>query len=233
MAHTQQGSFIVPIYLPLSDVAEPEQPTLELEAPPEPQERRVMRTLAESLAAFSRVVVDPESEPKGKDILGLVTSGVSTEFATALHNVISQQAVAEFSASFAWAPAGGPPPAVPAQTTIPAAVAPRVERVARRLRETMPRRSTELLTGPIVEVHRNDDESGSVVIQTIRNAHQALVRVNVSPQRLDEALVWMRRRETVLIRGRVRRISSGLACDKRDAIHLLRATQLLTSEIGQ
>jgi hypothetical protein len=227
MAHTRAGSYVIPIYMPLSPPDELDEPVLEFEAPPEAAERRVMRTFAEALATFSRVAVEPEAEPRASEMLQMVAAGVSTEFATSLHRVLSQPAVAEFGASFDWALSGGPPPAVASRIEISAAAAPRVERVAQKLRQQTSKRTVEVLTGPIVEIRRDDDDSGSVVVQTVRNSQQAHVRVNVSRRRLDDALLWMRKRETVVVRGRVRRTSGYLMADRKDAVDLLSSTQLI------
>ncbi|MEJ7743206.1 MAG: hypothetical protein WKF73_11995 [Nocardioidaceae bacterium] len=90
------------------------------------------------------------------------------------------------------------------------------------------KRQIEVLTGPVVGVHRaDDDNSGVVTIQTVRNARVAHVTVNVSRQRLYEALDWMKNRETVMVEGRV--AARRLRASRRTVeygVTLLRAHQL-------
>lgn len=231
MAHTKRGSFIIPIHLPLPEPAVPNQDdTLsghDFIVAPEARERRVMRTFAESLAALDTVAVQPEREPSGDSIHDLIRAGVSHEFSAALHRILDQEAVSEFSASFVWASGAGPAPATANTVTIPAAASERVKRVAIKLKTEGASRSREYLTGPIVGVHRDDqDEAGVVTVQASRNARPTHVKVNVSRERLDEALDWMKARSTVVVDGLVHRTSTGLFADSPDAVHLMASYQL-------
>jgi len=97
MAHTRKGSFIIPIVLPLTEPAPtakgkrepPLLPGMGLTTVPEPPERRVMRTFAEALVTLDREVVQPEREPRANVDSDLVRSGVSHQFAAALHRVLT------------------------------------------------------------------------------------------------------------------------------------------------
>lgn len=232
MGHTKRGSFVIPILMPLPTdwpPEETEQPLAGMEevAAPEPDTRRVMRTFAESLAAMGEIVVTPEPEPTSDDLYDLIRAGVSHEFTAALSRILAQPAVAEFSASFEWAPGDVPAPRTEPTVGIPSAAVERVERVSRKLLAESTHRGVEVLTGPVVGVHRaDDDQSGVVTVQTVRNQRAAHVTVNVSRKRLYEALEWMRDRETVLVEGRVHRAAHGLQADRRDGVSLLRSHQL-------
>lgn len=232
MGHTKRGSFVIPILMPLplegprADT-EPVLSGLEEVAVPEPSTRRVMRTFAESLAAMDEVAITPEKEPTSDGIFDLVRAGVSHEFSSALHRILAQPAVAEFSATFEWAPSEAPAPRTDATVGISAAAAERVKRVSMRLRSQLARRAPEVLSGPVVGVHRaDDDQSGVVTVQTVRNQRTAHVTVNVSRERLYEALDWMRERETVVVEGRVHRATRGLQADRKDGVSLLRSHHL-------
>jgi hypothetical protein len=233
MAHTRRGSFIIPIYLPLPD---PEKvadvlpsPGIEI-AVPESQERRVMRTFAEALAAVDELAVKPDREPNANEIQELIRSGVSHEFAASLRRVLTEEAVASFGATFEWALSGGPAPQTPTSVNIPAAASEAVKRVSERLRQAPASQQPEYLTGPIVGVHRDDeDRSGVVTVQVSRHSRPAHVSVNVSRERLDEALDWMKARATVVVQSKVHRTSSGLIADSRDAVSTLASHQLSTS----
>lgn len=227
MAHTRRGSFIIPIYMPVPPPEAQHEHIAGLEtAPPEPSERRVMRTFAQSLSVVGSLV-QPESDPTPNDVQDLIHAGVSHEFAGGLTRILRNESVAEFTADFEWAALAGPPPSTPAHVTIPAAAASRIERVSKRLKSERPARGIEFLTGPIVGVQLNDDDTGGVVtIQTVRGARQCHVSVNVTRQRLDEALDWMKQRSTALVTGRVHRTGAHLFADRRDGVGLLAHEQL-------
>lgn len=221
MAHTQRGSFIIPLLLPLSEIPRSEDGVL-FEAAPEPVERRVMRTFAEALTKVDELVVKPDRLATQDDVMELVFSGVTAEFASSLHQVLMEQAVAQFGATFEWAPLGGKAPEGVSSVSIPAGAAERVEVVARRLRKHTPKRETEVLTGPIISVTRYPSGGGMVIVDTIRNARSAHVGVRVTTDdRFDEALDWMKRRSTVLIEGRITRESGVLSTDRDNGIQLL------------
>lgn len=231
MAHSKRGSFIIPIHMPLPDAETPAKdeflPGDDFTMVPESRERRVMRTFAESLAALNTVAVQPQHEPRPDSIHDLIRAGVSHEFSAALHRILDEVAVTEFAASFVWATGAGPAPATPETVTIPAAASERVRRVAIQLKTESGSRGREYLTGPIVGVHRDDqDQAGTVTVQVSRNARLAHVNVNVSRARLDEALDWMKARSTVAVDSLVHRTSSGLFADRRDAVSLMAAYQL-------
>lgn len=230
MAHTRRGSFVIPMYLPLP---EPKNvvdglPSDDLQTTVlESQERRIMRTFAESLAAVDEIAVRPEEEPDINGVHDLIRSGVSHEFAVSLRRVLVEDAVADFSVSFAWSPVGGPAPRTPTTVSIPASAAGRVKRVADKLRQAPAAQRPEYLTGPIIGVRRDDqDRTGVVTVQVSRSARPAHVSVNVSRERLDEALDWMKARATVVVQSRVHRTSTGLIAESRDAVTSLASHQL-------
>ncbi|OLT39427.1 hypothetical protein BJF86_08350 [Serinicoccus sp. CNJ-927] len=230
MAHTKRGSFIIPLLLPVSEPV-PVDTVLVDAAPPEPVERRVMRTFAEALTKVHEVVVTPEREPRQEDALNLIFAGVSAEFATALHHVLSAEAVAEFGAEFQWAPVAGPHPENLNKVSIPAAAAPRVEAVAKVLRNETQDPGIEILTGPIVAVARDPEQGGTVTIDTFRKSRSTHVSVRVTEdQRFDDALDWMKRRTTVALEGRISRHGNVLMSDRHNGVEPLSARQLVTDE---
>ena len=105
MAHTRQGSFIIPVLVRLPpEPARPSYPMDLLEdedvAPPEPAERRVTRTLAQALSAVDKAIVQPAVEPTMDDLHKAVQMGVSRELCVALHNVLEEPVIGELDASF-------------------------------------------------------------------------------------------------------------------------------------
>ena len=226
MAHTRRGSFIIPILLPIPDPKPDEKKAKEPPLPgmdgttyeAEPMERRVMRTFAEALAAIDVLTVQPEKEPRPSTDHELVRAGVSHQFINALHRVLTETAVNEFSANFEWAPVGTPPQGL-REIAIPAAARDRIEEVARRLKTSPAPRVAEEFSGPIRGVARDPDaDTGLVTVQTTRNGHLANVSVRVSAGVLDKAWQWARDRKTVVVNSTVRRTSDGLMADKSDAV---------------
>lgn len=227
MAHTRKGSFIIPILLPLTEPKPAEKgkkeppsfPGMELTAVPEPPERRVMRTFAEALATLDREVVQPEREPRAGIDSDLVRSGVSHQFVAALHRVLTEESVEEFSAAFEWTPLGGPAPKGLSNVSVPAAASERIGNVARRLKSRGGPRVVEQFVGPIQGVHRDHDaDTGSVTVEIARKGRTTSVSVNVSASLLDEAWQWARDRKTVVVNSRVNSTRDGLQAATQDAI---------------
>lgn len=224
MAHTRPGSYIIPIYIPLSDPIElaetlPGSQTAE----PDPPEQRVTRTLATALEAVDELVVQPARVPTSDGIHHLVATGVSKEFVNALGDVLSSDGLATFSTDFEWALTSDPPNNVDGHVEIPGAACKLVGEVAHRLGTLDEIKSSETLTGTIVGVHRDRDDSGRVTISSYRNGRACSVHGNVSGGGgvLNQALDWMKHKDTVNTKGMVRQVSDGLQCDGLDNIRLL------------
>ncbi|ARK05999.1 hypothetical protein B8281_16020 [Cellulosimicrobium sp. TH-20] len=209
MAHTQRGSYVIPILLPLTDVPETkDQHALEgmEHVAPEPEERRVMRTFAESLNMIDRVAVQPDRMPTGEQVMQLVNAGVSREFARALSELLQEDAVSTFSTTFDWAPSIEAPGSVPTAVEIPSAAAEVVERVASRLLSPTKKPGTEVLIGPLIGIRReSDDTFWELQIQAVRHSRPAEIWVTVPMSVGELATEWMRRRETVVVYGNVER----------------------------
>lgn len=208
MAHTERGSYVIPILLPLSTPTLPDNGAtiagLETVAP-EPPERRVMRTFAQSLQSLHDVAIQPEHSPRRGEIAALVAAGVTREFASALRDILVAPAVATFSAGFRWAPSVDAPGSVPSKVEIPASASVRVGQLAQRLVASKPT-NTELITGPLIGVRRDtDDLVWSLQVQATRRSRPAEVWVTVSPEIGERATSWMRQRETVVVYGTVSR----------------------------
>lgn len=227
MAHTRRGSYVIPIHMPLGALPQEQDHLPETEtAIPEPSERRVSRTFAQALTWVDEAVVQPEGMPKGSVIADLVGAGVSREFVVALAKVLAEPAVAAFSAEFRWAQSFPAPASLPRSVEIPAAASRKMRDVAAAMRRTKTPRA-EIFSGPIIEVHHApEDPFGSVVVQGVRNARTARVRVMVSTARVEVALELMRNHETVVVSGRIRREGNELRCAAKDAFRPLSETML-------
>ncbi|MCZ4078955.1 hypothetical protein O1W68_13455 [Rhodococcus sp. H36-A4] len=224
MAQTRRGSYIIPIYLPIPEDVDPpkDEPHidgLQMTAVPEPMQRRVMRTFAESLAALDILAVQPEREPSSDAVHDLIRAGVSHQFAAALQRLLVDDAVDEFSSTFEWAPSGGPAPRNLGTVSIPSAASQRIKSVAVKLRSVPSPRAEEQFVGPISRVERDPDgETGVITLQTVRNKRSAHVSVPVSAGVLDQAWGWAHDHRTLVIESRVRRTGEGLMAEVTDAV---------------
>lgn len=237
LGHTQEGSYVIPILMPLSDPSEerakePALTGLEIERVSwEPSERRIMRTFAQALAAVDQTIVQPEHTPRVSQMQPAVIAGVSRELVSALHRIVSDESVASFEATFSWAQAVTAPASVPLQVRIPADAATRLGEAARRLKSSS-YSPDEIITGPIVEVrHVPEDPFGEISVQTMRRGRMTEVRVRLSVDQLEPTFEWARRSRPVAVSGRIRR-SPGqrLSIDKPRQIYPVDETYLPHTE---
>lgn len=211
LGHTIQGSYIIPVLMPLPrPEEEPSAPTLDdssvHSAAYEPAERRVMRTFAEALSAVDHGLIRPATEPRAQQVSDVVAAGVSLEFVSALSEVVSSESVSTFSATFNWAGGVKPPSSTLHETIeIPHDSVEILTMAAKHLK-TARVHLEETVTGPIVQVRfLPGDAFGEVSIQTIRSGRRVEVHVRVRERSVAEALEWMRSARTILAAGRIRR----------------------------
>ncbi|MFI6367671.1 hypothetical protein ACIBG0_33535 [Nocardia sp. NPDC050630] len=127
---------LVPI--PEPEPPDPKQPTLFDDhaepvvhnTAPEPFERRVVRTFAQSMQAVHDL--EPDRTPTTDHIHELVYRGVSREFCTGLVNVLGQSAIGEFETIVNWAPTVAAPDAMPRSVSISAEAVDLVQHVGSR-----------------------------------------------------------------------------------------------------
>ncbi|TDQ00677.1 hypothetical protein [Labedaea rhizosphaerae] len=215
MGHTERGSFIIPVLVPIRepDQEAPTQPTLYDDRedpvlhkePPEPFERRVMRTFAQSMQAVRDLVVTPGRQPSTDHIHELVYRGVSREFCAGLANVLDESAISEFESTVEWAPVV-PAPGTIRQVSISAEAVDLVRYVADRLRQQKAP-SRQIFSGTIVGFrHENhDDPYGEIAVSTMRRGRPSEVRVRLPIDTYREAWEWHNAGRAVLVEGLIRR----------------------------
>jgi hypothetical protein len=193
----------------------------------EPAERRVTRTLAQALSALQEHVIEPAKEVRKTELHPFVDAGGSRELVNALSNVLTQESVAQFTASFSWAEAVPGATSLPTTFQVPAAAQDLLKQSSRLLRDLKVSR-TQVLTGPVVLIeHPPGDPFGEIAIQTMRNGRVARVHVRVRVEELDQAHEWMREERTVLVEGAVRaQRSQPLMVDKPRRVGPLDETML-------
>lgn len=225
MAQTEEGSYVVPVRIPLSredplsaiGATSGEQYLGGLERKRlEPAERRVTRTIAQALSAIDQVVVRPEKEPQLRDLHDVVSAGASQELISAISKVTSEDGVEGFSARFQWAPVYSRPSGLEDVVIIDSQATGRLQRAAKILR-TVQAPQGQVLTGPLVEVrHLPQDPYGSVSVDTVRNGRRCEVRVQLSASQIGPAYEWARTERPVLAQGPVLREGRGLWMRKPD-----------------
>ncbi len=214
MGHTQKGSYVIPVLVPIPEPSEPDlhQPTLDHNheelhrAPSEPFERRVVRTFAQSMQAVREIVVDRAQAPTTNQVHELVYRGVSREFCTALARILDQRAIGEFEATVAWAPAVPAPETMPRSVTIEAEAGDLVRLVAEKLRQQKVDPS-RVFSGTIVQLRHesHDDPFGEIAIATVRQGRAAEILVRLRMDQYLEAWNWHYQGRAVLVEGTIRR----------------------------
>ncbi|RGD60730.1 hypothetical protein DR950_25790 [Kitasatospora xanthocidica] len=209
MDHTQEGSFIIPLLVPLSDPpAGPEGqmplPDMELyTAAPEPFERRVTRTFAQSIMAVKEIIVDPEGTPTIGDLHTVVERGVSREFCSALAQILAEPAIGEFETTFDWADALPGPATMPESISIDGDAHRKIEDAAALLkRNRIDAGST--FSGNIIELRRlTKDPFGYVTISTVRRGRLSDIRVRLPFAQYQDAVSWHQAQRAVIVEGEV------------------------------
>jgi hypothetical protein len=236
MGHTEKGSFVIPVLVPLPEPAVPEEQELPLDHdmaesvrfPPEPFERRVVRTFAQSMQALQEIVVEPAHDPTADQIHELVYRGVSREFCAALAGILDESAVAEFEARVDWAPAIPAPATMPQSTAISADAVDLVSAVANKLRQQRVD-PQQVFSGTIVQLRHEsqDDPFGEIAISTVRRGRASEILVRLPMEDYRRAWDWHSAGRAVLVEGNVRRapgkplrVDSPIRCHPVDEMFL-------------
>ncbi|MEV8639297.1 hypothetical protein AB0395_47355 [Streptosporangium sp. NPDC051023] len=210
MDHTKKGSFIIPILVPLPEIEEPDsrQSSLMEVSAPEPFERRVTRTFAQSLKAVQESIVEPAREPTIDVLYEIVERGVSREFCLSLGRILKEPSVAELGAAFSWAPGVPASVNIPKNVTLDSEARPLIEMAAEKLRKNRIDTS-RIFSGKIVALRRRVEElAGEVAVSTIRGGRPCEIWIRLSPQQYDYAISWHRDARPVLVKGEIQRDSS-------------------------
>jgi hypothetical protein len=213
MGHTERGSFVIPVLVALPEPALPDIHTAMLldnetyhRSAPEPFERRVVRTFAQSMQAVQDIVVEPGREPSVDQIYELVYRGVSREFCTSLVGILSEPSVAQFGSKVDWAPAVTPPATLTRSVSIDADAVDLVKSVAHRLRQQKVD-PNQIFSGTIVQLrHENpNDPLGEIAVSTMRRGRPSEVLVRLPLDIYSQAWDWHYAGRAVLVEGVVRR----------------------------
>lgn len=233
--HTKKGSYILPMLVPLdiSSIRGKDSAGQQLFSyDHEPEQRRATRTMAQALTAVQRLVVDPAKEPSAGTVDDLITAGVSREMVTALHDIVSAEAVSVFSAEFVWAPALESNSTLPSSVSIATAASDLLQLTSKKMRPS-PKKQTESFTGPIVQLR--DEESltfGEVKIQTVRRGRSCEIALLLADENLRKSHEWFSTKETLVVEGEVTSVpGKGLRIVSPARVQPLRETMLFNADL--
>ena len=203
---TRVGSYVVPIGIELDPV--PSAPdSLISDSVGEPSQRRVTRTLQESLNAIERLVIAPEHEPRNRDTAALVSVGVSREMVASIETAVNSLEVGDLTVTADWARAV-PSPRVQTAVSFPKEAAERLRTVSDFLK-TSPPPKTENISGPIVSMDDDNRNPGTITIETVRRGRHCRVRVFLRDrEQTERAHKWFDTHETVIAHGHVHSASA-------------------------
>lgn len=209
--HTVQGSYVVPLLMPLE---RPQAPVSDtpfvfeesgvLHPLIEPQERLVTRTLAQALTAIQKGVVEPAVHPRASIVTPLVAAGVSREMVSAVAQIVESDGVATFDVAFEWAAAFEKPAGDLHVVSFPSDSAPLLRSAAEFLRAEK-RHQGESLSGRIIDLG-DEEETGfrRVIIRTYRRGRQTRVNVFLDPETTYRAHGWFEQHRDVSVTGVVK-----------------------------
>lgn len=204
MGHTRSGSYVLPVLMLLPRLGEEvaDGRLYNPDAYRESDERRVTRTLAQSLVAIQKVIVDPDRVPTRDVLSDLIVAGVTREAVLAVERVLSAGANA-FTAQFDWARAPGEPSGLPPKATFQREATGILRDAAGMMRTKRPPRG-ERLNGLIVAMRDDPGEPyGEMTLQTVRSGRSCEVRVTLERARLQMAHRWFENHEAIGVQGKI------------------------------
>jgi hypothetical protein len=203
LSHTKNGSFVLPVVMPVEPPVQASDHMLVRQLVIEPSERRVTRTVATAIAALNSIAVQPSHSPRADDLMDLIQSGVSRELVSAVRAIAADSGVHAFDTTFQWAASVGTPGGLPDRVTIPDDAVELLGRVEQRLRAAKPA-PDQSVSGQIVDVrYEPGDPTGEVAIKTIRNNRDVEIRITVRSQTVNSAHDWAKNGRAIVARGNV------------------------------
>ncbi|WP_298042472.1 hypothetical protein [uncultured Citricoccus sp.] len=207
LGHTEVGSFVFPVLLHIDQPEPPEQPALEGvdQVVPESDERRVTRTLAQSLDAFERQIIKPGIEPTRRALLPVVYAGGTKELLSKVATALTEPDISFLETSFAWAGAEPASQNLPRAVAIPTEARQLVTSSAHILAESNPD-PIRVLVGPIIRIeHVKGELFGEIVIQAPgpSGGRKSRVEMQVRAEQLGVLHEWMHGGTTVVVQGKV------------------------------
>lgn len=214
--HTIEGSYIVPLLMPLEAPPEPVASTLDLRRSAveheyiEPEERRASKTLAQALTALRRGVVEPDRVPSGDTLAHLVASGVSRELILAIERILTAEGVSILAVDFDWAGAFEVPHGDLQAVEIPQQSLDLLQRTADRFVADS-KDPYERLSGRIIDLGDDPDMfGGRIVIRVLRRGRQTRIEVPLTDEQTEAAHGWFHDHREVHVAGLLKPVIGGI-----------------------
>ncbi|NQX37135.1 hypothetical protein [Herbiconiux sp. VKM Ac-2851] len=210
LAHTEQGSFVVPILFQHDEPIVPSNiepiagtERLTLESP----QRRIVRTLAQTLETYKKRIIEPGKEVREGNLTSVIAAGGSRELFAGLEKVLYDPSVKEFSTSYSWGLSLPETGNAPASVAIPGEARELVRQTVSVLTRGQ-KQPTRIFTGPIVAFeHEPGDPILRIALQTpASNGRMSRVYMTVPVRMQTEILQWIRDNHTVTVQGVVERL---------------------------
>ena len=210
MAHTEQGSFIVPVFFQHDETVVPNniEPIAGTElVPSESPQRRIVRTFAQTLETYKKRIIEPGKEVREGALTPVIAAGGSKELFASLERILCDSSVKEFSTDFSWGIGLSLSGNAPDRVTIPAEARELVKQTVAILTKGQ-NQPTRIFTGPIVAFeHEPGDPYLRVALQTpSSNGRMSRVYMTARVQMKTVILQWIDENDTVTVQGIVERL---------------------------
>ncbi len=210
MAHTEQGSFIVPIFFQHDHEVVPAniEPIAGTElVPSESPQRRIVRTFAQTLDTYKKRIIEPGKQVREGALTPVIAAGGSKELFASLERVLYDPSVQEFSTEFSWGMRLTLSGNAPDRVTIPAEARELVKQTVAVLTKGQ-KQPTRIFTGPIVAFeHEPGDMLLRIALQTpSSNGRMSRVYMTARAHMQTAILQWIHENDTVTVQGIVERL---------------------------
>jgi len=201
MGQTERGSYVLTILSPVAPELRPAQEVLLPSEPEVPYERRVTRTLIESLAALNEAAREAAVQGNMTPFQAAVSRGVSANLCDAVVGLSAVSPGEGLDIQVSWSRTRP----IDAQTTgrvlLGSDAIPLIEEAARQFRETAPSDDVEV-EGVVTRLARDETaREGEVTITGIVDGQMRWVRVMLGEEDYSTAVQAHRLRQTVTCTG--------------------------------
>ncbi|GAB2991155.1 hypothetical protein [Nocardioides montaniterrae] len=218
LAHTEDGSFIFPLYVSLGTTEEPLR--YDGDVVFEPYERQVTRALSNALARSVAMLDGDVDRIPESDLDAASAVGVSRELCVAVDDLLRHELIEKVEVSFDWSAAYGAATGLTRSVTIPRESRSQYRRLANRLGKPAVQQ-TSVFSGSLLQIGHSSDEAEPAffcVLDTYDESIRTELRISLTPDEHQRAIRWYDARATVVVQGQPVRSVSGLSMPKHDRI---------------
>lgn len=222
MAHTEYGSYILPIILPLgvpdAIKSEGEDISLIQEKYVEPEARKITRTLSSAYLALSELI-ERAKEPDTDTLNNLVYAGASSQMIHAVCNFLDSPSEPSIDISIQWSPSYAAPSENNFRFDGDSEVVELLSITASHLKE-MKHIERDSVVGTLAGLEFRDGESyGTVAIQGERYGRPSVIYAFMPSDQRDCAIYWLDTRATVVAMGQITSGRRGLTIERPSQIY--------------